>query len=267
MKKRLLFLFVFSFSMLNGLFAQDSSSVNQLDNDGLKHGKWIKYSPKGEIIYSGSFSHGKPIGEFRYYFQTGELKSILNHLENDLVEVTHYYQNGEKMATGFYKEKERHGLWKNYGAGGIVVSEGNYISDKKNGIWILYYPSGQVTEKTTFNAGIEEGDYLSYYENGQLRQEANYINGDLEGATSFYKPDGKKKSTGQYYRSTRDGVWVYFDDEENPYRKIEFDKGKRITPFFDDEQPEDWDMYRDNVKDELDYEDMEGEIKYNGKKK
>lgn len=57
------------------IFAQPVS-LNQTDKNGKKQGKWIKKDEHNRPIYEGTFNDDKPIGEFKYYYDTGEIKTI-----------------------------------------------------------------------------------------------------------------------------------------------------------------------------------------------
>ena len=52
---------------------------NLTDNDGEKHGVWIRVYPDGSLYYVGMFNSGQPEGQFLYFFETGELMSKIEH--------------------------------------------------------------------------------------------------------------------------------------------------------------------------------------------
>lgn len=256
--------FVFSLALLNmpRAYSQTEGELNKTDERGLKQGVWKAYHKNGKLRYSGQFKDDKPVGKFNYYFLSGELQSILEHGNTNEVNAIHYYENGEKMAEGKYKDKKKFGNWISYGAGNSKVNEGNYIMGKKNGEWKTYYPNGQTSEITNYSDDIENGAYKTYYENGSLLQETQFIKGSMEGMGKFYFPNGEVKMQGQYKRGTKDGVWKYYTEEGKLKREIEYDAGRRITPLFEDELPDYNDSLKTHVKDELEFEDMEGKIKY-----
>lgn len=235
-------------------------------NVPISDGEYTQYFPNGKVKYIGQFKDSKPYGTFKYYFESGEIKSQLDYLPNNEVKAIHYYQSGEKMAEGLYLNKKKQGIWKTYGAKEVVVEEGYYISDKKFESWKTFYPDGQLSQELIFENDLEEGPFKRYFESGQLMQEGTYIKGYRQGETTFYHLNGKVNAKGQYVQDAREGVWIYYDEEGAEFRKIEFEKGKRITPLFEDEENEDFELFKHQVKDELEYEDMEGKIKYDERK-
>ena len=74
---------------------------NLVDSEGEKEGLWIRVWPSGSLYYKGSFDSGKPTGEFLYFYDSGELMSVLNHVSENISAI-HYRSNGSVQASGFY---------------------------------------------------------------------------------------------------------------------------------------------------------------------
>lgn len=231
-----------------------------------ENGSYTKYYKSGKVKFIGQFKDSQPYGIFKYYFESGELQSQLEHLSPEEVKAIHYYQTGEKMAEGVYLNQKKQGLWSTYGAREIVVEQGNYISGKKYEVWKTFYPNGKLSHEVSFQNDLENGTFKKYFESGNLLQEGTYTMGYRQGKTVYYHQNGKVKVTGQYEKDTRDGKWVFFNEKGEEYRIIEFEEGRRLTPLFEDEEAEDLDLFKHQIKDELDYEDMEGKIKYDERK-
>ncbi|KAA3651611.1 MAG: toxin-antitoxin system YwqK family antitoxin [Bacteroidetes bacterium] len=248
-------------------FMVNSQEINKLNAQGHKEGEWKSYYSSGTLRYEGQFADDKPFGVFKYYFQTGELKTVLEHLADGMVNAKHYYQNGEMMAEGAYKNQLKQGKWITYGANNSKVNEGNYIGGKKFETWKIYYTNGQVAEEKSYKEDLEVGPFKKYFLNGKLKQEGIYENGYKQGETTFYNIDGSIELKGSYYRDSHDGKWIYYNEDGSVLREIEYKHGKRLTPLMDDETPEDIELFRDKVKDELEYEDMQGTIKYDKSRK
>ena len=68
---------------INSAFAQTDTVFNQVDKNNMKQGYWKKDFPNGKLMYKGFFKNNKPVGEMRRYYETGELKAILNYQENN----------------------------------------------------------------------------------------------------------------------------------------------------------------------------------------
>jgi hypothetical protein len=92
-------------------------------------------------------------GEKKYYYNTGELKSIVNYKNNKKVGVSHtFYPSGEKQY------------------------DIPYVDGMKHGKVIWYYKSGKVYRETDYVKGKKTGMQRKYWENGQLKSEMPFKN-------------------------------------------------------------------------------------------
>ena len=57
---------------------ENDTVFNNVDKNGLKQGHWKKYYPNGNLNYSGFFKDNKPVGILKRYFESGNLKAIMN---------------------------------------------------------------------------------------------------------------------------------------------------------------------------------------------
>tara|TARA_B100001109_G_C18864333_1_gene476052 strand:- start:8099 stop:8926 length:828 start_codon:yes stop_codon:yes gene_type:complete len=255
------------FTLQLSLFAQDSTAVNwnQLDENGLKVGKWQANYQSGSRRYVGQFENGKPFGVFKYYFPSGELQTVLEYFDREGRQAfaTLYYHTGEKMAEGWYLDQKKDSTWKTFGANETILSEGAYYQGEKYGLWKTYYPNGVLAEELYFQNDYEHGPMKTYFDNGKLKQEANFENGFLNGLSIQYDPQGKKIIKGIYYKGARDKNWVYYKDLEVD-KVLEYDKGKLLNPEVLPETDGDslMNSIRNNRKDYLEFEDLRGKIKY-----
>lgn len=263
--KKVIWLCLLIFSSLCAIQATAQERLNKVDDQGLKTGAWQATYPNGNLRYTGQFKQGKPFDVFKYYFKTGELKSVLIYKEEDgnRAYVEHFYQTGEKMAEGWYFKQEKDSLWRTFGANEVLLSEGKYYDGKKYGRWRTYYPNGRLAEEKFFDQDIEVGDLKVFFDNGKLRQTGFYKNGFLDGPTIFFSPEGDTLIKGYYYKGSRDKNWTYFKNKKID-RVLQYDKGKLLNPEALPSLPqnEKEDSLRQNVKDELEFEDLNGTIKY-----
>jgi antitoxin component YwqK of YwqJK toxin-antitoxin module len=209
----LLFLsFLFSISSF-------SQSINQVDELGQKHGKWIKTYQNGNTRYEGQFRNDKPYGTFTYYYEGGQVKAI-NKFSDDgvIAESQTFHSNSKLMAEGNYLNQQKHGLWKYYSdIDEKLVAEENYFKGELDGVCINYYPeTGNILEVTNYKKGKLDGAYKKYFPDGQtLMTEGFYLDGLLEGEFVSYHPDGKVQTRGNYKNGIQTGNWEYFDEEGN----------------------------------------------------
>ena len=98
------------------LFAQ---TINQLDENGLRHGIWKKYFDDTTILsYEGEFNHGKEIGIFKYYKNIENKASLTATKQfneaNNQAYVTFYSSKGKVISEGTMAGKLYIGAWKYY---------------------------------------------------------------------------------------------------------------------------------------------------------
>ena len=111
-------------------------------------------------------------GVKKYYFDTGELKSIVNYKNNKKVGISEtFYKSGEKQYDIPYVDGMKHGVVK----------------------W--YYKDGKVYRETDYIKGKKSGYQRKFWENGKLKSEAFYKDNLASiGLKEISKTD-KKKST------------------------------------------------------------------------
>lgn len=262
MNKIKVFLFFSAFFVLQLLSGQNNETWNKKNEKGEKVGQWKGYHKSGKVRYIGQFEKDIPVGVFRYYFETGEVKTVLKYKNRDEAYATHYYQNGEPMAKGKFLNQKKDSTWETYGAHRTLVDRGSYLRGKKYGVWKTYYANGQVSDEVTFEADLEQGTYKKYYSNGTLKQESLYKDGFLEGLSIFYGGNGKKTSKGLYVRGYRNGHWVYYDDKQEVQYVLKYKMGTLLNPEDKITEEEDLSKYKNNRKDVLEFEDLERKITY-----
>ena len=92
--------------------------------NGKLHGKKITYYPNGKVTEEINYENGVMQGENLYYSYDGVLLKKLKY-ENDQLqgEATYYDAHGNVVIEGFYKDGKKHGLWKYYKDGKIILEE------------------------------------------------------------------------------------------------------------------------------------------------
>lgn len=244
-------------------FSQSSEKWNQKDANGLKSGNWRGLHKNGKLRYIGQFSKDEPYGVFKYYFNTGELQTVLKYVNPKEAYATHFYITGEPMASGKFIDKQKDSIWVFFDMKGKRMEDGQYLNGRKFGVWRTYYNSGEVSSEVPLEADLEQGSYKAYYPDGSLKQESIYKDGFLNGLTTHYSSNGKKTVKGLYVRGQRDGHWVFYDDKQQVKRVQKYDMGKLLNPeVLEGLQEDDLELYRNNRKDVLEFDDLRGRIKY-----
>ena len=202
-----LLILIFSLFFLKG-YSQPAENVT--DAKGLKQGKWVKKNEKNKVIYEGTFKDDQPTGEFRYYYDTGEIQAISVFSGNGKICRSKLYFPGNiLMAEGKYINQQKDSTWKFYNAPNALVSEENYNNGKKNGTEKVFDGKNHIVELRNWKNGVLEGTYVKYYVSGDVQEEGNYKNGLIEGEVKFYFPGKKIAVSGSYVHSLKNGRWVH----------------------------------------------------------
>ena len=190
-----------------------ADTLNQTDAQGRKHGYWIKRE-KGVPVFEGRFEHGRPVGEFKRYYEDGSIQAVLRYRADGVAEARMYHPgSGGVMALGNYVDQERDSVWTFYTEEGGPASRESYRKGVKHGVSTVYYADGSVSEEVTFADGVKDGPWKQYYPNGNLRMEATVEDGiRYVGKFTTYYEDGIKRTEGKYVDGDREGSWYEFND-------------------------------------------------------
>ena len=120
--------------------------------------------PKGEID-----DNGNKIGEWVYYFPSGELKK-----------------------TGFFINGKKEEKWKGYHKNGNIRYIEEYQNDLENGKWLSFDEDGELLAKGFQKNGKKDGKWIThFYDNGKVHIEEFYKQGKPIGSINVYLPNGK----------------------------------------------------------------------------
>lgn len=224
--KRLVF--VFSYLFFVWMEVSYSQTINQLDANRRKQGYWEAVDRNGALVYTGYFQDDQPVGEFKRYYPTGEVRVVMNYESNSTkVHARFFWQSGELAATGNYIDAKRDSVWLYYSNHTKTLSHRvAYIEGKQHGKEQSFYSDGNVAEEIDWENGLKNGTWIQHFKNGQLKLTATYINGHLDGAYTAFSPDGKKHIEGAYRHGEYDGEWKRYDENGMLVTTIKYVVGK-----------------------------------------
>lgn len=204
-----------------------SQNINQTDANGQKQGTWTKTYSNGVPRYEGQFKNNQPVGEFKYYYETGNLKAVTVFSTDGIVARTKtFHENKQPMAEGKYIKQKRDSVWLFYSdVDGKLISSETYKKGLLHGTTKTLYPeTGNVAESIEYKNGIKDGSYKKYFPDGALMTEGTYVNDLLDGKFILYHPNGEVQVKGKYKNGRQIGNWNYFDEDGNPVSENEFKK-------------------------------------------
>jgi len=193
--------------------------------------KVIRYNGNGIRIAEGPVDENKRLtGEFKTYFETGELRAIAKYSNNaPNGEVIYFFKNGQKEQIGNFNNGVREGEWKWFFPSGNILREETYVRGKPHGLSIQYSDSatiitkgeyvegeregpwienvGHAREEGSYIMGLKNGIWKTYYKDGRLYYSGNYVQGNPDGRHVFYYPDGTLKEEQYYVMGRRDRTW------------------------------------------------------------
>ena len=194
----------------------------------------IRYNENGIRIGEGPVDGNSRInGEYRTFFDTGELRTVARYTNNaPNGEITYFYKGGNREQTGFFNMGVREGEWKWYFPSGnilreetyvrgiahglsvqysdsaTIVAKGEYAEGEREGLWIENV--GHSREEGKYIMGLKDGMWRTYYNDGQLHHAGNFVHGVPDGRHMLYYPDGTLMEEQHYVMGRRDKNWRKF---------------------------------------------------------
>ena len=212
-----------------------------VDEEGNREGAWREYYSNTTLRSVGTYAKGKPVGNWKYYFENGKLESEGKYTKSGLLDATWrwYFEDGSIRRIQSYIAGMEDGEYEEYDENARLIVKGQYVEGVEDGEWIFDF--GTYRETGSYKGGARFGKWKSYYADGTLRFEGEYIDDNLNGRVNWYWPTGKLKDQGNYVNGSREGDWITFNEDGTPFLIITYrgDVEKRydgvvIKPAFDE---------------------------------
>jgi antitoxin component YwqK of YwqJK toxin-antitoxin module len=157
------------------------------------HLKFIndKYQYKEMIYYKEGKIHSDVCYSYIKYYENGNIK-YKKWYTNDILSceeypsVIGYYKNKKLRYEIWYKDGNKHHSQYNYQPSeiyyyenGNIMSKGSFKDDKPEGMWEDYYPNGNLECKGLYKDGKMNGYWDYYYPDAGIGNRRLYDNGDL----------------------------------------------------------------------------------------
>ena len=165
--------------------------------NGLKEGPFVSFERDGKVRGkdTGTYKNGEKIepnvviSETVKYGDLVERNGLFYKRSSDVPfsgEVT-----GRLQVT--IKNGKRVGAFVTYWENGQLMTKGNYKDEDRDGAWVNYYDNGQLMSKGTYKDGKRVGSWINYWKNGELSETGTYKDNKMNGKWVFYDISGKKE--------------------------------------------------------------------------
>ena len=177
-----------------------------VDERGRRTGEWKTYFETGEIRASGKYANNAPVGEWTYFSQDGK-KMQTGNFNNGVREGEWkwFFPSGNILREDFLVGGKLNGMSIQYSDSATIVAKGEYVDDEREGFWIEHV--GHSREEGKYVMGLKEGIWKTYHKDGQLYHTGNFVQGNADGRHVFYYPDGTLKEEQYYVMGRRDKNW------------------------------------------------------------
>ena len=211
-----------------------------VDEDGKKQGDWKEYYETGELRASGKYLNSIPVGKWKYYFENKKVEITGTYTrkgEKD-GEWIWYYPNGNILSIENYVLGLPEGESFTLSIEGDTLEHGMYADGLEEGRWM--YVNDSVLVKGFYEAGKKTGAWKTYHPNGKLKRSESYFEDELDGRSLFYWENSVKKAEYTYINGLLNGNAYQYDEEGNllyttTYRmgvEIRYE-GVKVTPEID----------------------------------
>lgn len=190
-------------------------------NDGTKT---IHFPNSEAVKQTVDYKNGKKNGYLKEYYRDGTLKASQYYVNDTLDDTTRIYHPDRRLKTiQIYKDKRRHGVWRDYNKSGGLYSEISFQDG------LLHGPSAQYTyrtlkpkTKTNYHFGVKDGWEETFYPNGRPRCKVYYDKGVAGNGLEEWLENGTKIendfeiSVTERNETLLNGLLIYYIRLENP---------------------------------------------------
>jgi len=197
---------------------------------GRQDSLYIEWFETGDVKTQGYYNQDTPIGEWKYYYRDGRLKSVEetkggdnylwefylpDSLHTQTVtkgegEMTTYYTTGTVKEWYNYKNGLKNGPFEELSVYGYTTLKGEFNDGEKHGKWEYFYYTGQPEKITNYVNGELTGAYQYFYDNGKINVEGFYKDGKKDGVWTWYTNKGTRDMSGTFKNDLQDGDWTYW---------------------------------------------------------
>jgi antitoxin component YwqK of YwqJK toxin-antitoxin module len=94
---------------------------------------------------------------------------------NARVEV--FNQLGKPISEREWRNRKKHGLWREYYENSTIKSESSFSHGIEHGAWAAWHSNGQKSFAATYNQGLRHGRLQRWNEQGELTEDSEWKDG------------------------------------------------------------------------------------------
>ncbi len=156
------------------------------DQNYVNHGNYTEWSPKGDIVATGTYDMGKRQGAWVKFHQS---KDAALFTSQPYARFKAPFQSSVE-----FKDDKMHGLWTITDADQRVVSQIQLEAGIRNGKATWFHANGQTLYQADYQDGILNGIYLEKTADGKIVRQDSYVDGRRTESAKEYYPSKTLKS-------------------------------------------------------------------------
>lgn len=193
---------------------------------GKRHGDWLEWDDE-KLVWSGSYSYGKPNGTFSYFAKNGNELGSYGIWGGTGWTIT-FHGNGKSSSKQKLVRGVEEGPYLELSRSGKLAVEGNYSGGLKHGAWKAW-TDGVVQLEETWNKGKLDGNVKKYVA-GKLATETTFVAGRAYGKYIEYRLD-KPAVTGEFLDDRKAGTWTHYNADGAVVRVATYKDGALEGPY------------------------------------
>ena len=208
---------------------------------------YLEWYETEHLKVEGLYKMDEAIGQWKYYYRDGKLKSVeetkgednylwefylpdsmhTQTIKDGNGELTSFYTTGSVEEWYNYKDGLKDGPFEELSIYGYLTLKGSFKAGQKDGVWEYFYYTGSKEKVSTYENGLLQGKYEYYYDNGQINVEGRYENGEKEGVWTWYTNKGTRDMQGSFKAGQQHGDWTYWFPTGEVSYYAKYAEGKR----------------------------------------
>lgn len=201
------------------------SGEGALDENDKKQGNWKYYYETGELKALGAYKDNLKTGDWIYYYLDGKVEQKGKYSKDKPSGLwVWYYDNGKTWREENMDRGKEEGAFVEYDKEGNILLKGEYTDGEREGVW--YYHAGDITDEGSYQAGLQNGPWKQTFSNGKTAFEGNYVQGVLDGKQKWYYDNGYVREEGLYSMGSREKNWYKYDMQGVLYLTITYKNDK-----------------------------------------